>query len=418
MIEVLISSVIKGYEVIREKLKENLINTNLFNVKLSEDEVSQSFSSLKLCEKLAQNCDIFLLILGKRYGTKIEGRNISVTEFEFNEALKNNSNKILVFIEKLDEDKIEEEQKAFIQKVTDLRKGYFVNFFESDNISDLIEKVNKSIAAHISRFLRNKKDLIKNNPFNDFDFEKIKNFIDFEEKPYFIVKIAPIDYFNLDINIIRKIVKEILDIPKIRDPFYPFLFKEMKLYDDFVRFFIKNDEDYLKIVTTVIDNNTRLVHLSNINSINMENNLIYMGSICKRLIIYLIFIKNFYKKICDLLDQQINYIFFTYELKNIKGLFLELPNYWYGASYDWYYTRVIPKDLIIQYNDYKLKDCYFELDDDFRKILSEIFKKILRGLGFDYTRFEEESEVDFVIEKELENNITKYNLNEDLIFIK
>ncbi len=417
MIEILISSVIKGYEDIRKKLKENLINTNLFEVKLSEHEVSQSISSLKLCEELAKNCGIFLLILGKRYGTKIEGGNISVTEFEFNVALKNDSNKILVFIEKLDKDKIEVDQRAFIQKVTDLRKGFFVNFFESGNIEELIVKVNKSISAHVSRFLKNKKDLIKSNPFESFDIERINNFIDFEENPHCIVKIAPINYLSLNIDNIKKIVEEILDTPKIKDPFYPFLFKEMKLYDDFIRFYIRNNGDYLKILTTIIDNNTRLIHLNSIKPIDKEKQIIYTGSLCRRLTIYFIFIKNFYQEISNLLDQNIDYLYFSYELKNIKGLYLDLPEHWYGVRYDWYYKTIHPRDLIISDDNYILKDFYFELEDNFKEILSKIFKKILRGIGFDYTEFEEEHAVNFILEKELEDNINKYNLNDDLVLM-
>ena len=116
---------------------------------------AQSASPEEVCLMMAQQCDIYLLILGGRHGYRPEGSDISVTEMEFNEA-QQLGKPTLVYKKELDE--IEPDQEAFIQRVGDFREGFLWREFTKDDVPEpLATWVKEDIASLISQLIKEKK---------------------------------------------------------------------------------------------------------------------------------------------------------------------------------------------------------------------------------------------------------------------
>ncbi len=90
---------------------------------LSEDLETQSLSSEEVCTKWARNCDVYILVLGERYGCIIPEYDISPTELEFQVAKESDSEKILVYVKDIEQR--EPRQQAFVSRVEDFTGGYF-----------------------------------------------------------------------------------------------------------------------------------------------------------------------------------------------------------------------------------------------------------------------------------------------------
>ncbi len=119
---VFVSSVVAGMESTRSLVRK-LLQQNLgYEVVLSEGEGSKPRTLLAQCKKWARECDIYIGILGGRYGWIIPRLGISATEMEFNEARKDNPEKILIYVSA---GRKEPRQEEFIKRVEDFTKGYF-----------------------------------------------------------------------------------------------------------------------------------------------------------------------------------------------------------------------------------------------------------------------------------------------------
>ncbi len=108
---------------------------------------AETFGSLphtprKICEFMANYCDLFILIIGQRYGHVIEPERISVVEFEYEVAHAQNPQKILVYVK----NGVEREPRlqGFLQKVQDFEVGYFRSSF--DTPEELYERIHIDIA--------------------------------------------------------------------------------------------------------------------------------------------------------------------------------------------------------------------------------------------------------------------------------
>jgi len=96
---IMVSSTIKGLEAERLAIKNALEATSpQFRVWLSEDWTSDSHSSEEACLTLARDCRLFILLLGKHYGTPPDGYRTSVTEAEFDAARKSDPLKIRAYL--------------------------------------------------------------------------------------------------------------------------------------------------------------------------------------------------------------------------------------------------------------------------------------------------------------------------------
>ncbi|HKG45971.1 MAG TPA: DUF4062 domain-containing protein [Pyrinomonadaceae bacterium] len=98
-----------------------------------------------VCALLAEQCDIFVLIIGERYGY-IMSDGISVVEFEYSVARKENREKILVYVKKgVDREPLLDE---FRRRVEDFESGYFRSSFKA--AADLRPKIQGDIVRWLA----------------------------------------------------------------------------------------------------------------------------------------------------------------------------------------------------------------------------------------------------------------------------
>lgn len=80
--------------------------------------------------RLAKECDLYILILGKDYGM-VTGEEKSATEVEYDAAIKDDPTKVLLFLKDSFSDKeIDRKQRKFIKRVSDYDAGYFRASFQ------------------------------------------------------------------------------------------------------------------------------------------------------------------------------------------------------------------------------------------------------------------------------------------------
>lgn len=97
------------------------------------DEQANSGSAYVTTIQMAEECDLYILILGGRYGFKTNHGGKSATELEFDAAYRSDPSKILIF--KKASVKADRLQSAFIRKVSEYHKGYYV--YRYSELSDL-----------------------------------------------------------------------------------------------------------------------------------------------------------------------------------------------------------------------------------------------------------------------------------------
>lgn len=100
---------------------------------------SASSSSALETQRLARECDLYILLLGKSFGFEYtDGR--SATEIEYDAAYKDDPTKILVFLKETEEEP-DEKQAAFIKKVCDYYNGYWRTTFKySHTLAKMVEE--------------------------------------------------------------------------------------------------------------------------------------------------------------------------------------------------------------------------------------------------------------------------------------
>ena len=77
----------------------------------------------------ATSCDLYILILGHRYGY-ITDSGVSATEAEFDAACRADPTKVIVLLKRQTQRSLTEpKQQSFIDKVCDYHRGYFVNSY-------------------------------------------------------------------------------------------------------------------------------------------------------------------------------------------------------------------------------------------------------------------------------------------------
>jgi Domain of unknown function (DUF4062) len=144
-LEVMISSTVAdlGYE--RDAAARAIRGLRL--VELRADTIgSLSHSPQKICAMLARRCDIFILIIGERYGYILEPEQISAVEFEYRIARAQNPKKILVYVKNgvVREPRLE----AFLEDVADFKQGYLRTLFTTP------ENLYQQIQGDIAQWLR------------------------------------------------------------------------------------------------------------------------------------------------------------------------------------------------------------------------------------------------------------------------
>jgi hypothetical protein len=123
---VFISSVSEGYEHIRQTARDAIAKTGGKPIGF-EDFHALDKSSRNACLDGVRDCDIYVGILGVRYGW-ITPSGLSATEEEFNEAVHLGKRR-LIFIEEAD--RPEEKQEGFVKRVGDYKSGRFWKKFKT-----------------------------------------------------------------------------------------------------------------------------------------------------------------------------------------------------------------------------------------------------------------------------------------------
>jgi hypothetical protein len=123
---------------------------------------AETFGSLphtprKVCESLAKECDLFILIIGQRYGYVIEPEGISVVQLEYEVARAENPKKILVYVKNNEER--ESRLQEFLQKVQDFESGYFRSSF--DTPEELYERIHIDVARWLASQAKQKAQIQK-----------------------------------------------------------------------------------------------------------------------------------------------------------------------------------------------------------------------------------------------------------------
>lgn len=143
MISFMVSSTVSDLEGERKCILDlfsqnsyiDIIGANPYN------SSSISASSFTHTVSMAQECDLFILILGSKFGFELpDGR--SATEAEYDSAYKSDPTKIIVFQKDVEITLIEAKQRIFIDKVCNYYSGYWRSTFKYTH--ELQAEVNSS----------------------------------------------------------------------------------------------------------------------------------------------------------------------------------------------------------------------------------------------------------------------------------
>lgn len=127
-LKIFISSTVEDLKPERQVIDEAIKELRFEPIR-SETRPTQAASPREVVETMARECDIYIGILGARYGWIIPGEGISVTEFEFRTA-REREKPILIYVKDVPER--EPEQDDFVKKVEDFETGFFRRDYFSD----------------------------------------------------------------------------------------------------------------------------------------------------------------------------------------------------------------------------------------------------------------------------------------------
>lgn len=118
---------------------------------------AETFGSLPdtpqaICAWWAEQCDIFILIIGERYGYRIESGGMSVVEFEYSVARQLDRGKILVYVK--NGVNREPPVKAFLTCLQDFEHGHVTSPFTTPE--DLAERIQQDIVRWLTSHARQK----------------------------------------------------------------------------------------------------------------------------------------------------------------------------------------------------------------------------------------------------------------------
>ncbi|MBH02815.1 MAG: hypothetical protein CMP08_01610 [Xanthomonadales bacterium] len=123
---VFISSVIEGYEEMRQAARRGVELMGLKPITVEVDLAAQVYSPEQACLTAVAQADIYIVLAGARVGYKTN-HGVSVTQAEYQEAQKTRR-PTLVFIENIEPTP---DQKNFIDELQDYAKGHFRRTFSS-----------------------------------------------------------------------------------------------------------------------------------------------------------------------------------------------------------------------------------------------------------------------------------------------
>lgn len=123
---------------------ENLHLTQIGTESLGLPDTRRNTSVL-----LAQQCDIFILIIGERYRDMVEPEGISVVEFEYKVAREQNAGKILVYVK--DGVNRDAPLEKFLQRLEEFEHRYFRSLSTPENFYEKTQRdLARWLASHVS----------------------------------------------------------------------------------------------------------------------------------------------------------------------------------------------------------------------------------------------------------------------------
>jgi len=155
-LKVMISSTVEDLRAEREVVDRAIHELQLTRFR------AETFGSVPhppkvVCELLAEQCDIFVLIIGKRYGY-VMSDGMSVVEFEYRIARAQNPQKILVYVK--DGVKRKPPLTEFLKCVQDFEHGYFRSSFSTPD--DLHDKIQGDITRWLASQVIHNRQAIQN----------------------------------------------------------------------------------------------------------------------------------------------------------------------------------------------------------------------------------------------------------------
>lgn len=146
-LSILVSSTVRDLLPDRSALCDALAATERFELLgvMPIAGPSSSESSHLATIRMATTCNIYLLLLGGRYGS-VTDLAISATEAEYEAAYRSDPTKIIVFRKLVG--RVEARQKRFIARATNYNSGYFVRDYRGwDELPELaVASLNKWVA--------------------------------------------------------------------------------------------------------------------------------------------------------------------------------------------------------------------------------------------------------------------------------
>ncbi len=146
---VFISSVSEDYQHIRQAAREAVLKASALPIGF-EDFPALNKSSRNVCLDGVRDCDVYVGIVGARYGW-ITPSGLSATEEEFNEAVHLGKRR-LIFVEEIDHR--EEKQEAFVRRVGDYQSGRFWKKFKTlEDLKMILEAGLKEVFITLTKGL-------------------------------------------------------------------------------------------------------------------------------------------------------------------------------------------------------------------------------------------------------------------------
>lgn len=137
-IRVMISSTVEDLLPEREAAERAIVGLKLERFR-AETFGSVSHPPEVVCAFMAEQCDIFVLIIGGRSGYRIQSQEKSVVEFEYDTAFAKDPKKILAYVKV--GVKRERRVKTFLKRVENYHTGFFRSEFRTaDELHDKIQE--------------------------------------------------------------------------------------------------------------------------------------------------------------------------------------------------------------------------------------------------------------------------------------
>jgi hypothetical protein len=145
--QVMISSTMEDLAQERDAVASAVDNLHLTQIR--PESVGLPDTRRDISALLARRCDIFILIIGERYGDIIEPEGISFVEFEYKVAREENAGKILVYVK--DGVNRDAPLEKFLQRLEEFEHRYFRSLSTPENFYEKTQRdLARWLASHVS----------------------------------------------------------------------------------------------------------------------------------------------------------------------------------------------------------------------------------------------------------------------------